>query len=772
MGVFMLLFGALPYHRAAFAQTQSTDPWAGKKAIVTPSREVELREGDKVVGKINAIIVTVKQTQGEWVWVSTLEGNQGWLLKSEVMLLDQAEQLLTDNIRREPRTANWYYLRAMVRNSHDKHEECIADANRTLQLQPDHDQAYNILGLAHWDLKQHDQAIAAFERGLQLEPADEFLNYHKAALHWDMKQEDLALQQIERLMQHHPEFAYPFRWRAVIKLEQGKVAAAAMDFSTARRMDPEDKSDRGMDIDEEAWMILEFDALYDALAEAGADEIARFIPVDYMDWEMRAWAWRETKHYDRALSDYQSALKLAKPTQYGFMHRQLGNTQYLLGHLAEARAEYDAAIQLSPQETDYFDERGLVRFRQGDESGTFDDWNYAVTHPQRISAGPTAHDLLNRGWMLYRRGERQAATADYVQARDQWFSRGESDPAPWFASDAGLTKQLAAERKPAGQLNAFELTLQGELALRNSKLDKLKGAAVTPERSIELRQQGLAGLTAAIDADEEFALPAYCRGMLREREKLWPVAVEDFSEAIRRDEQFGHAYFERGYCKMQGLQQYTEALADFQRAIDLKALVKVSYLNRGWCLSQLDQDRAALTEFDAALKIDPQYALGYLNRGWSWHRLKEYDAAIADFDVAIKVNSKYILAYHDRGKTWKAKREYTKALSDFRQAIKLDPKRHDTYVELTWMLATYPDAQGRDGQQAITYGKQACELTQWKDANDLCNLACAYAEAGDFAEAVKWQTKANELFTPEQKAKWGFLLEQFQAGKPYRDEKS
>jgi len=63
-------------------------------------------------------------------------------------------------------------------------------------------------------------------------------------------------------------------------------------------------------------------------------------------------------------------------------------------------------------------------------------------------------------------------------------------------------------------------------------------------------------------------------------------------------------------------------------------------------------------------------------------------------------------------------------------------------------------------------------LTQWKDANDLCNLACAYAEAGDFAEAVKWQTKANELFTPEQKAKWGFLLEQFQAGKPYRDEKS
>jgi hypothetical protein len=53
-------------------------------------------------------------------------------------------------------------------------------------------------------------------------------------------------------------------------------------------------------------------------------------------------------------------------------------------------------------------------------------------------------------------------------------------------------------------------------------------------------------------------------------------------------------------------------------------------------------------------------------------------------------------------------------------------------------------------------------------------LAAAYAEAGDFEAAVKWQKKAIHLLTKEEAAKWRDKLEErlklYQSGKTYREE--
>lgn len=41
--------------------------------------------------------------------------------------------------------------------------------------------------------------------------------------------------------------------------------------------------------------------------------------------------------------------------------------------------------------------------------------------------------------------------------------------------------------------------------------------------------------------------------------------------------------------------------------------------------------------------------------------------------------------------------------------------------------------------------RRTCELTQWNDPDAVDTLAAAYAEAGDYQSAVKWQTKAIDL---------------------------
>jgi hypothetical protein len=83
-----------------------------------------------------------------------------------------------------------------------------------------------------------------------------------------------------------------------------------------------------------------------------------------------------------------------------------------------------------------------------------------------------------------------------------------------------------------------------------------------------------------------------------------------------------------------------------------------------------------------------------------------------------------------------------------------------------------PDAKLRDGQRALLYAKRACDLTEWKNPYCLGTLAVAYAETGNFDEAVKWEQKCIEAGLPENELKQARQeLDLFNQKKPYHAEK-
>ena len=258
------------------------------------------------------------------------------------------------------------------------------------------------------------------------------------------------------------------------------------------------------------------------------------------------------------------------------------------------------------------------------------------------------------------------------------------------------------------------------------------------------------------------------RGNVWKDKGEYDIAIADCNEAIRLDPSSEIAFVCRGIA-WKAKKEYDKAIADYNEAIRLDPKFTMAFLNRGVAWHHKKDDDKAIADYDQAIRLDPSYANSYISRGVSWEAKKEYDKAIADYSEAIRANPKYALAYRNRGGIWYVKKEYNKAIADYNETIRLDPTNAWSYNIRAWLWATCPDERIRDGKKAVESATHACELSQWKSANDVDTLAAACAEVGTFDKALEWQEKANKLYADTGDRKKGEdRIKLYKDKKPYR----
>jgi tetratricopeptide (TPR) repeat protein len=178
----------------------------------------------------------------------------------------------------------------------------------------------------------------------------------------------------------------------------------------------------------------------------------------------------------------------------------------------------------------------------------------------------------------------------------------------------------------------------------------------------------------------------------------------------------------------------------------------------------------AIADCNEAIDLGCRDPLAHIYRGLAWREKKEYGKAIADYTEVIRLDPQNAFAYFARASAWGAKQEYARADADLAEALRLDPQNPFTCNGRAWTWATCPDPKYRNGQKAVEAATKACELTDWNEAGIIDTLAAAYAEAGDFTLAIKWQTRALELETQtKNKEAYVARLKLYQGKRAYRD---
>ena len=87
--------------------------------------------------------------------------------------------------------------------------------------------------------------------------------------------------------------------------------------------------------------------------------------------------------------------------------------------------------------------------------------------------------------------------------------------------------------------------------------------------------------------------------------------------------------------------------------------------------------------------------------------------------------------------------EVDQALVHFQEAIRLNPPLG--LAGVAWVMATTSNPKFLNGAKAVELAKSANQMTSYKQPEPLDALAAAYAEAGNFPEAISTAQRAAEL---------------------------
>jgi len=196
---------------------------------------------------------------------------------------------------------------------------------------------------------------------------------------------------------------------------------------------------------------------------------------------------------------------------------------------------------------------------------------------------------------------------------------------------------------------------------------------------------------------------------------------------------------------LQSQGRFDEAAGHYSRMLQQDANSMTAHNNLGSAFLQKGELDKAIGHFNKALQLNPNYADAHNNLGIALALKGKTDEAISHYQRALQLRPFFSDAHNNLGILLQSQGRFDEALEHYRQTLQLKPDYLASMNGVAWILATGPDPNARDINEAVILAERAVKLTKNQNFVILDTLAAAYASAGRFDEAVNAAKKAVEL---------------------------
>ena len=249
-------------------------------------------------------------------------------------------------------------------------------------------------------------------------------------------------------------------------------------------------------------------------------------------------------------------------------------------------------------------------------------------------------------------------------------------------------------------------------------------------------------------------------------------AIAHYRSALRMQPDSWDAEYNLGTALM-GKGQVDEAILHCERAVGMRPTDPDALVSLGDALLQKGRIDEAIAHYQKAIMVRPDHFLARYGLGHALLEKGELDRAIQVCRSALLLRSSDADCHTTLAIALEEKGNPTEAIQHYNKALELAPKSIPTLTNLAWLLATSQDASLRNGLKAVEIAKQADRLVRGTNTLVLRTLAAAYAENGEFANAIRTARSAMQLARMHGEDSLTTDLDQqialYQLGMPYRD---
>ena len=194
-----------------------------------------------------------------------------------------------------------------------------------------------------------------------------------------------------------------------------------------------------------------------------------------------------------------------------------------------------------------------------------------------------------------------------------------------------------------------------------------------------------------------------------------------------------------------GKNQVDEAILHCERAVRMRPTDPDALVSLGNAVFQKGRIDEAIAHYQKAMVLHPDHFLARYSLGHALLEKGELDSAIQVCRSALLLRPSDVDCHTTLAIALEEKGDPAEAIQHYQKALELAPRSIPTLTNLAWLLATSQDATFRNGPKAVELARQADRLVGGTNTLVLRTLAAAYAENGEFANAIRTAQSAMQL---------------------------